>query len=36
MKSRLSVELIEIGQTLVGEGRYGKRPIRLAQNTRAN
>lgn len=31
-KQAYALELIELGQGLLGEGRYGKRQIRLAQN----
>lgn len=35
-KQTYAMELIEIGQTLMGQGRYGKKPIRLAQNIKAD
>lgn len=35
-KQTYAMELIEIGQTLMGQGKYGKKPIRLTQNIRAN
>lgn len=31
-KQAYALELIELGQGLLGQGRYGKRQIRLAQN----
>ncbi|QQS44568.1 hypothetical protein IPM65_03140 [Candidatus Roizmanbacteria bacterium] len=31
-KQAYALELIELGQGLLGQGRYGKRKIRLAQN----
>lgn len=35
-KQNYAMELIEIGETLMGQGRYAKRPIRLAQSHRTN
>ncbi|GEM_PF-1674421 len=34
-KQLYAQELIEIGQALIGKGRYGKREIRLAQQSRS-
>lgn len=33
-KTRFAQEFIEIGETLLGQGRYGKTPIRLGQQMR--
>ncbi|NCN03882.1 MAG: hypothetical protein GW942_02295 [Candidatus Pacebacteria bacterium] len=35
-KQKYAQELIEMGEGLLGRGRYGKREIRLAQNVKSN